>query len=144
MVSNHRIFLFLFFALLPVTAKADFGPGPTIEAVVAAGIGVAILVFAILALISLVFKSIVELFRRTKKRHIWFHSLVMFLLLGLLFYAEEKQNFLYDVEIKYDSKTRVQTFNFLIFIAISFGWILGYWITPKMNAPQYKSTTESN
>ncbi len=138
MALSYRIFLFLIFALLPITAKADWGPGPPIEAVVAVGIGVAILVFAILALISVVIKSIVELFRKKKKRHIWFQAMVMFLMLCLLFYAEYQENFLYEVEMKYDYETRVQTFNFLIFIAISFGWIIGYWITPKIKVPAEK------
>lgn len=144
MALNYRIFLFLIFVLLPMIAKADWGPGPPIEAVVAVGIGVAILVFAILALISLVIKSIVELFRKKKKRHIWFQAMIMFLILGLLFYAEEKENILYDVEIKYDYETRVKTFNFLIFIAISFGWIIGYWITPKMKTLSEKPTDENH
>ncbi len=144
MALNYRIFLFLIFALLPLTVKADWGGGPPFEAVVAAGIGVAILVFAFLALISLVVKSIVELFRKKKKRHIWFQSLVMFLMLGLIFYAEEKENILYDVEMKYDYETRVKTFKLLIFVAISFGWIIGYWITPKMNNPSEKPIYENH
>ena len=143
MVSNYRFFLFLVFALMPMIAKADWGPGPPVEAVIAIGIGVALLVFAVLALVSLVLKSIVELFRKKKKKHIWFQTIVMFLFLGILFYAEEQENFLYDVEIKYDYETRVQTFNFLIFIAISFGWIIGYWITPKMKSTENKLTSEN-
>lgn len=143
MALNYRIFLFFIFSMLPMVAKADWGPGPPVEAVVAAGIGVALLVFAILALISLVIKSIVELFRKKKKRHIWFQAMVIFLILCLLFYAEYQENFLYDVEIKYDYETRVKTFNFLIFISIAFGWIIGYWITPKMKTPSEKPTDEN-
>jgi hypothetical protein len=143
MAPSYRIFLLFFFALLPITVKADWGPGPPIQAVIAASIGVAILVFAILALISLVVKGIVELFRKNKKRHIWFQAMVMFLFLSLLFYAEEKQNLLSEVEIKYDYETRVKTFNFLIFIAISFGWVIGYWITPR-KAPAEKLTDENS
>jgi SNF family Na+-dependent transporter len=126
------IFLFFIFAMLPMVAKADWGPGPPVEAVFAAGIGVALLVFAVLALISLVIKSIVELFRNKKKRHIWFQAIVIFLTLCLLFYAEYQENLLYDVEMKYDYETRDKTFNFLIFISLAFGWIIGYWITPKI------------
>jgi hypothetical protein len=143
MVPNYRFFLFLVFALMPIVAKADWGPGPPAEAVVAVGIGVALLVFAILSLVSLVLKSIVELFRKKKKKHIWFQAIVMYMFLGLLFYAEEQENLLYDVEIKYDYETRVQTFNFLIFIAISFGWLIGYWITPKIKSPETKITSEN-
>lgn len=143
MAQNNRFFLFLVFALTPLIVKADWGPGPPVEAVVAVGIGVALVVFAILTLVSLVLKSIVELFRKKKKKHIWFQAIVMFMFLGLLFYAEEQENLLYDVEIKYDYDTRVQTFNFLIFIATSIGWIIGYWITPKMKLPETKSTSEN-
>lgn len=143
MVPNYRFFLFLVFAMMPIVAKADWRPGPPIEAVLAVGIGAALLVFAILSLVSLVLKSIVELFRKKKKKHIWFQAIVMFMFLALLFYAEEQENLLYDVEIKYDYETRVETFNFLIFITISFGWIIGYWITPKMNSPETKSTSEN-
>jgi hypothetical protein len=67
----------------------------------------------------------------------------MSLLIGLLFYAEEQENLLYDVEIKYSYEKRVQTFYFLIFLAMSFGWIIGYWITPKKKNNLEKSISEN-
>jgi threonine/homoserine/homoserine lactone efflux protein len=102
MTRNLRIiFLIIFTFFSPLVAKADWEPGPPIEAVIAFGIAVFVIVFCILALISLVIKSIVEFFRKDKKTHIWFQTILMSLLIGLLFYAEEQENLLYDVEIKW-------------------------------------------
>jgi hypothetical protein len=61
----------------------------------------------------------------------------------LLFYAEEQENLLYDLEIKYSYEKRVQIFYFLIFLAMSFGWIIGYWITPKKKNNLEKSISEN-
>jgi peptidoglycan/LPS O-acetylase OafA/YrhL len=144
MTRNLRIiFLIIFTFFSPLVAKADWEPGPPIEAVIAIGIAVFVIVFCILALISLVIKSIVEFFRKDKKTHIWFQTIVMFLFLGILFYAEEQENLLYDVEVKYSYEKRVQTFYFLIFLAMSFGWIIGYWITPKKKNNLEKSISEN-
>jgi peptidoglycan/LPS O-acetylase OafA/YrhL len=144
MTRNLRIiFLIIFTFFSPLVAKADWEPGPPIEAVIAFGIAVFVIVFCILALISLVIKSIVEFFRKDKKTHIWFQTILMSLLIGLLFYAEEQENLLYDVEIKYSYEKRVQTFYFLIFLAMSFGWIIGYWITPKKKNNLEKSISEN-
>jgi peptidoglycan/LPS O-acetylase OafA/YrhL len=144
MTRNLRIiFLIIFTFFSPLVAKADWEPGPPIEAVIAIGIAVFVIVFCILALISLVIKSIVEFFRKDKKTHIWFQTILMSLLIGLLFYAEEQENLLYDVEIKYSYEKRVQIFYFLIFLAMSFGWIIGYWITPKKKNNLEKSISEN-
>ena len=143
-MTKFKWLIFILFCIFsPFVAKADWDPGPPIEAVIGAGFAIFILVFSILALLSLFIKSIVELFRKEKKRHIWFQTIGMLLMIGLLFYAEEEQNLLYDIEVKYNYETRVQIFYFLIFLAISLGWTIGYWITPKVNIPKEKSNAEN-
>jgi hypothetical protein len=130
MKPNLRLWILLVFCLMPILSKADWGPGPPLEAVVATFVGVSLLVYGILTLVSLLLKRIVELFRKKKKKHIWYQALCMELLFGLILYLEDTHNLLYSFEIKYGYDFRVSVFQFSIFFMLLLGWVIGYLITP--------------
>lgn len=130
-----KFWLLLITFTMPFIAKADFDPGGPIEAYIGGGALIAILVFAICLLISFVFKLIVEIFTKKKRRHIWFQALGIFVLLGLLFYGEYQENLLYNIEMKYSYETRVKVFDYLIFGSIFLGCFLGYLLTPFKKFP---------
>jgi hypothetical protein len=116
--------LFLLSAVFP--ARADF-TGPPMEAIVAVWILGLVGGFFVCALMALIFKRILEEFIQSKRRHIWFQTIFMYLFLGLFLYLEDSEHILSD----YSDGTRMNIYWTGVFLSLTSGCILGYVLTPK-------------
>ena len=107
-------------------ARADF-TGPPMEAIVAVWIAGLVGGFFACAFVAWIFKGIVEEFTKSKRRHIWFQTILMYLFLAFFLYLEDARYILSD----YEDQNRTNYYWTFFFLSIALGCILGYRITPK-------------
>lgn len=118
------LILFILSGTFP--ARADF-TGPPMEAIVAVWIAGLVGGFFACALFALFFKLIVEEFTQSRRRHIWFQTILMYLFLALFLYLEDSRHILDD----FSDESRMKTYWTFFFLSIVLGCVLGYWVTPK-------------
>ena len=113
------------------SARADWGPGPPAYAFYGMWTLGLIAGFLLCMLIAYGFKTFIESFTKTKRKHTWFQSTCMFIFTCAFLYAEEEYNLLYSFEGKYGYEAKEQFYRAVIITCFIGGCIVGYLITPR-------------